>query len=56
MIGLIGLFGLIVASRAEAQSTYWIGLAVFVLSVVGIFYLIGRDDDEASDESGDGGH
>lgn len=56
MFGLIGLFGLIISSGAHSQSTYWIGLAVFVLSIIGIFYLISRDDDHASDETGDGGH
>ena len=51
MFGLIGLTGLLIASRAEATSTYWIGLVTFVLSVAAIFYLIARDDGEPEDDS-----
>lgn len=42
MFALIGFFALVVASRSHGAPTYWIGLGIFVLCVLAIFYLIGR--------------
>jgi hypothetical protein len=42
MFALIGFFALVIASRAHGSPTYWIGIVVFVLCVLAIFYLIGR--------------
>ena len=47
IIGVIGLLGLFVASRAADDTFYSLGLIVFVISVAFIFYLIRRAFDEA---------
>lgn len=45
MFVLIGFFALMIASRAGASPMYWIGLAVFVLSTLAIFFLIAKAAD-----------
>lgn len=42
MFALIGFFALVVASRSGGAPTYWIGLGLFVLAVLAIFYLIAK--------------
>jgi hypothetical protein len=47
IVGVIGLLGLYVASRATDDTFYAMGLIVFVLAVAFIFYSIRRAFDEA---------
>jgi hypothetical protein len=47
VIGLIGILGLFVASRATDDTFYSLGLIVFVIAVAVIFYMIRRAFDEA---------
>jgi len=47
IIGVIGLIGLFVASRAADSTFYVIGLIVFAIAVAAIFYSIRRAFDEA---------
>ena len=47
IVGVIGLLGLYVASRATDNTFYAMGLIVFVLAVAFIFYSIRRAFDEA---------
>jgi len=47
IVGVIGLLGLFVASRATDDTFYAVGLIVFVLAVAFIFYSIRRAFDEA---------
>ena len=47
IVGVIGLLGLFVASRATDNTFYAIGLIVFVIAVAFIFYSIRRAFDEA---------
>jgi hypothetical protein len=47
IVGVIGLLGLFVASRATDNTFYAMGLIVFVLAVAFIFYSIRRAFDEA---------
>lgn len=42
VMGLISLFGLIMASQATDQAFYWTGLTFFVFGIVFIFALIAR--------------
>ena len=42
VMGVIGLVGLFMASRAADQVFYWTGLVFFLFGVVAIFALIGR--------------
>ena len=46
IVGVIGLLGLYVASRATDNTFYAMGLIVFVLAVAFIFYSIRRAFDE----------
>ena len=48
IVGVIGLLGLYVASRATDNTFYAMGLIVFVLAVAFIFYSIRRAFDKAS--------
>jgi len=48
MFALIGFFALLIASRAGGAMTYWIGLGIFVASVLAIFYLIAKSSDHSS--------
>jgi len=45
MFALIGFFALLVASRAGGSLMYWIGLAIFALAVLAIFFLIAKAAD-----------
>ena len=45
MLAIIGIFALYVSSRAGGKPMYWIGLAIFGLSVLANFYLISRSGD-----------
>ena len=45
MFALIGFFALLVSSRAGGSLLYWIGLGIFGLSVLAIFFLIARSFD-----------
>jgi hypothetical protein len=47
IIGVIGILGLFVASRATDNTFYYLGLIVFVIAVAFIFYSIRRAFDEA---------
>ena len=47
MFVLIGFFSLLIASRAGGSPMYWIGLGVFVLSILAIFYLIAKAADHS---------
>ena len=47
VIGLIGLLGLFVASRATDNTFYSLGLIVFAIAVAVIFFSIRRAFDEA---------
>ena len=47
IVGVIGILGLFVASRATDSTFYSLGLIVFVLAVAFIFYSIRRAFDEA---------
>ena len=42
ILGLLAMFGLVLASRAEDAVFYGTGLALFVVCVLFIFALIGR--------------
>ena len=46
LVGLIGLLGLFMASRATDVVFYWIGLLFFVFAVLFCYGLIGRDNSE----------
>lgn len=48
IVGVIGILGLFVASRATDSTFYSLGLIVFVLAVAFIFYSIRRAFDKAS--------
>ena len=47
IVGVIGILGLFVASRATDSTFYSLGLIVFALAVAFIFYSIRRAFDEA---------
>jgi hypothetical protein len=47
IVGVIGILGLFVASRATDDIFYAMGLIVFVIAVAFIFYSIRRAFDEA---------
>jgi len=47
IVGLIGILGLFVASRATDDTFYALSLIVFVIAVGVIFYMIRRAFDEA---------
>jgi hypothetical protein len=47
IVGVIGLLGLFVASRATDNTFYSLGLIVFVIAVAVIFFSIRRAFDEA---------
>jgi hypothetical protein len=40
MFGLLGLVGLLQASRAHGGAMYWVGIFIFVACVLVIFYFI----------------
>jgi len=40
MLGFLGFVGLLISSRAHDEVMYWVGLGVFVFSVLVIFGLI----------------
>jgi hypothetical protein len=42
VLGLVGLFGLILASRAHEGALYVLGLVIFLIAVLLIFGLIAR--------------
>jgi hypothetical protein len=42
VIGIVGFVGLVLAAHAADQTTYAVGLAVFVLAVAFEFWLIKR--------------
>lgn len=42
LIAGIGLYGLVVASRAHEHTTYYIGIGIFVASLVFNFYQINQ--------------
>lgn len=42
LIAGIGLYGLVVASRAHEHTTYYIGIAIFVASLVFNFWQINQ--------------
>jgi hypothetical protein len=42
MFALIGFFALFVSSRAGGSAMYWIGLGIFALTVLAIFFLIAK--------------
>jgi len=46
MLVVIGLIGLKIASGAHGSTLYWLGLGVFVVTVLGVFQLIKRSFDE----------
>lgn len=55
--GLLGLLGLITASRAGSGTLYWGGLLVFALAVAAVFFLIHKGFDAAKGRPGvPGGH
>lgn len=37
---ILGLFGLLIASRTEAETMYWAGIGIFVACVLIVFGLI----------------
>lgn len=41
-MGLVSLFGLIIASQATDEAFYWTGLTFFAFGIVFIFALIAR--------------
>jgi hypothetical protein len=45
MFVLIGFVALLVASRAGGEPLYWIGLGVFVLATLAVFFLISKAAD-----------
>lgn len=47
IVGVIGLIGLFVASRAADHTFYYMGLIVFVVAVGVIFFSIRRAFDQA---------
>lgn len=46
MIVVIGVYGLFMASRAHEETTYSIGIALFIASVVFVFLQIKRAHEE----------
>jgi hypothetical protein len=42
VMGVIGVLGLFMASRAADQTFYWTGLVFFLFGVIAVFILIGR--------------
>ncbi len=47
VLGLLGLLGLVMASRAADATFYWTGIVVFVVTVFAIFYLMHKGFDQA---------
>jgi len=45
MFTLIGFFALLVASRAGGSLMYWIGIGMFLLCVLAIFFMIAKSFD-----------
>lgn len=47
--GLVGLIGLLLASRATDDTAYWFGLAFFLFAVLFVWSLIARATRGGSD-------